>query len=186
MNDDRRQPAVRSQTRVSKLLRRLGVLAFLFGAGWMFWIVALAGATLRAYSVPSSSMAPAIKPGDQVCVEVGPGKGPLRGEIWALHLPNSPPPGHTAVKRIIGLAGETVQVAGGKVLIDGTPLNEPYLSVVPTYTTTPITLGPNEFFVLGDNRNASNDSHIWGPASRDELVGRVTLRYWPLSRLGGP
>jgi signal peptidase I len=49
----------------------------------------------------------------------------------------------------------------------------------------PLTLGPDEYFVLGDSRNSSHDSHVWGPLPGDHFVGRVKARYWPPRRIGG-
>jgi signal peptidase I len=138
-------------------------------------------ANLRAFTIPpgSNSMAPAILPGDHVAVDMR-GGTPKRGEIWVFSGLNKT----TMIKRIIGLPGESVEVAGGKVLINGEPLPEPYLSVPMNYTMPPTQLGPDEYFVLGDSRNVSFDSHNWGPLPRSGLIGRAEHRIWPKSRIG--
>ena len=93
------------------------------------------------------------------------------------------------VKRIIGLPGETVQIADGLIYIDGEVLQESYGREViqdPGLAAEPITLGEDEYFVLGDNRNQSSDSRdpSVGLIHRDEIVGRAWLRIWPLDSFG--
>jgi signal peptidase I len=140
----------------------------------------------RAYLVPTASMAPTLRPGDRLEADDAGGADPKRGQVWVLQGPAKVfPGGGTLVKRVVGLPGETVEVASGRVLIDGRPLAEPYLAAPPSYTMPPRTLGLDEYFVLGDNRNASNDSHLWGPAPRSSFLGRARLRFWPPSRFGG-
>lgn len=93
------------------------------------------------------------------------------------------------IKRIIGMPGETVQILDGKIYVDEEALNESYGREVMTsggIAETPVTLGENEYFVLGDNRNASSDSRdpSVGVIHRDKIIGRAWLRIWPLSELG--
>lgn len=93
------------------------------------------------------------------------------------------------IKRIIGLPGETVQVIDGYVYIDGELLDEHYGREVmqePGIAETPITLGDDEYFVLGDNRNHSSDSRdaSVGLIHRKDLLGRAWIRIWPLNRFG--
>lgn len=93
------------------------------------------------------------------------------------------------IKRIIGLPGETVQVKEGYVYINGEKLDEHYgneLMNDPGIAAAPITLGEDEYFVLGDNRNHSSDSRTEsvGVLKREDLIGRAWVRIWPLNRLG--
>lgn len=93
------------------------------------------------------------------------------------------------IKRIIGLPGETVQIVNGYVYIDGVQLDEHYGNAVmndPGQAAGPVTLGADEYFVLGDNRNNSQDSRSAnvGVIHRDELLGRAWIRIWPLDRFG--
>ena len=93
------------------------------------------------------------------------------------------------IKRIIGLPGETVQITDGYVYINGTLPDEHYGNAVmnnPGLAAEPVTLGPDEYFVLGDNRNNSQDSRSAnvGVIHRDELLGRAWIRIWPLDRFG--
>ncbi len=89
------------------------------------------------------------------------------------------------IKRIIGLPGETVQIKDGKIYINGMELEEDYGAETiadPGIASSPVTLGADEYFVLGDNRNNSEDSRraSVGNISRDEIFGRAWLRFWPL------
>lgn len=93
------------------------------------------------------------------------------------------------IKRIIGLPGETVQIADGAIYINGEVLQESYGREVmqdPGIAAEPITLGEDEYFVLGDNRNQSSDSRdpSVGLIHRDEIIGRAWLRIWPLDSFG--
>ena len=148
---------------------------------WLAWGGAIYATSLRVYLIPTSSMAPTLAMGDRIVVDSRSGKTPARGELWVFTLPN----GSVAVKRVVGLPGETMEVAAGRLLVDGKPLAEPYLARPIGYTMPPLALKANEFFVLGDNRNISFDSHIWGPAPRGRFLGRVDFRPWPPSRIGG-
>lgn len=113
---------------------------------------------------------------------------PERGEVVVFRYPLDPR--QFFIKRIIGLPGETVKIGGKKVFIvnaehpDGFVLDEtPYLSPdVPTNGDRSITLGPDEYFVMGDNRTASLDSRTFGPLPAANIVGRVWIRGWPLDR----
>ena len=92
---------------------------------------------------------------------------------------------HTLIKRIIGLPGETVALEDGKVLINGVPLEEDYVMDLCRYSCRDQVweLSNEEYFVLGDNRNNSMDSHNFGPINQDQIIGEVLARYWPLSEL---
>lgn len=93
------------------------------------------------------------------------------------------------IKRVIGLPGETVQISGGIIYINGQPLQEKNLREPigkGGLAADPITLGENEYFVLGDNRNNSSDSRepSVGNVSKSSIIGKTRLRIWPLSRFG--
>jgi signal peptidase I len=126
-------------------------------------------------------MAPTLVKGDKFLVDTRAGNTPRRGELWVHWLPTRT----LAVKRVVGLPGETITVNGGQVWIDGKPLAEPYLTGPIAYTMAPVVLEEEEYFMLGDNRAASFDSHIWGPLAKKQFVGRVEFRPWPPARLGG-
>ena len=93
------------------------------------------------------------------------------------------------IKRIIGLPGETVQIVDGTIYINGEVLDESYGREVMKNSgmaADPITLGEDEYFVLGDNRNDSTDSRdpSVGKIPRDRIIGRAWVRIWPLSKIG--
>ncbi len=112
---------------------------------------------------------------------------PVRGDIIVFRYPRDPR--QFFIKRVIGLPGETVQVDDGKVKIineahpDGVVLDEPYLSVATTAGGTLVHLGADEYFVLGDHRNASMDSRSFGAIPASAIVGRVWVRGLPINRL---
>lgn len=112
---------------------------------------------------------------------------PQRGDVIIFHppIPSTSP----FIKRIIGLPGERVEIANGAVNVieaDGSKiiLNEPYIKESADYTYTSAVIPPNEYFVMGDNRNESDDSHFGWFASRDEIIGKAWLCIWPLNRWG--
>jgi signal peptidase I len=111
---------------------------------------------------------------DKVSFRVHP---PRRNDIVVISLPNME---EMLVKRVIGLPGETVAVRNGVVYVNGEPLPEPFPHQLGYQTMEPVVLGPLNYFVLGDNRENSNDSRSFGPVKRENIVGRVWLRYWPL------
>lgn len=103
-----------------------------------------------------------------------------RGDVVALISPRD---SVRVVKRIIGLPGEQVEVREGQVYINGAALKEDYITDAPLYTGS-WTVGDDQYFVLGDNRNHSLDSHYYGPVDRAFIQGVVKFRYWPLNQIG--
>lgn len=90
------------------------------------------------------------------------------------------------IKRVIGCPGQTIQIRGGQLLVDGVRTPEPYLPQgVYTQGDLEVRLADTEFFVMGDNRQNSSDSRVYGPVRSEEIVGRAALRIWPPSRVGG-
>lgn len=97
---------------------------------------------------------------------------PRRGDVVAVRLAGI----HVMyLKRIIGLPGETVAFKKGRVLINGSPLDEPYEKLGCTWTLPPIHLGSNQFFVVGDNRSMPPGEHKFGAVKRRRIVGRAVL-----------
>jgi signal peptidase I len=109
-------------------------------------------------------------------------KEPERGDIIIVRPPSEPK--KEFVKRLIGLPGDTVEVNSGTVYVDKVPLEESYIKEKPRYTMAPFKVPENNYFVLGDNRNNSSDSHLGWTVTRDKIVGMAWLRYWPLNKFG--
>lgn len=112
--------------------------------------------------------------------------GPSRGDIIVLVNPQDP--SIDLVKRVIGLPGETLQIVDGHVYINGHLLIEPYIKQPWGGTTPRITIPPDRYFVMGDNRTNSLDSRSpqVGLIPRDNVIGKAMLTYWPLGRFGLP
>ncbi|MDA8228852.1 MAG: signal peptidase I [Desulfitobacterium hafniense] len=136
--------------------------------------------------VPTGSMLPTIKLQDRLIVDKLAFKfnGIKRGDIVVFHAPPASGEKEDLVKRVIGLPGEKLEIKDGKVLINGVGLNEPYILEKPDYQYGPINVPEDSYFVLGDNRRRSNDSHMWGFLPKQNITGRVWVRYWPLNSFG--
>ncbi len=113
---------------------------------------------------------------------------PGRGDVIVFRAP--PSPDRDFVKRVIGLPGERVRISGGEIFVNGERLDETYLAesdLRRDMDCVPNTLGcvlaEDEYFVLGDNRDHSNDSRDWGPVRLEVIVGKVWFVYWPLNNL---
>ncbi len=102
---------------------------------------------------------------------------PERGEIIVFRAPVDTT--KDFVKRVIGLPGETVEVRSGTVYVNGEAIGELYLRRRDDSSVPPLTLGKQEYYVIGDNRRNSNDSRAWGAVPEENIVGRVWLVYWP-------
>lgn len=119
---------------------------------------------------------------------------PERGEVVVFHAPPKANcvegTGCDFIKRVLGLPGETVEVRDNAIWINGQKLEEDYVPadfvILPGAATANrvLTLGPSEYFVVGDNRPYSSDSRVWGAITKDEIVGRVFFRYWPPKAMG--
>lgn len=118
--------------------------------------------------------------------------GPQRGDVVVLKLPEDT--SRNLIKRVIGLPGDTVVISGPKPTVtiinsdhpQGFTLSEPYIDPA-NYggaTDMRVTLGPDQYFVLGDNRGVSADSRLWGILPRQDIVGRVLLRLYPFTEIG--
>lgn len=109
---------------------------------------------------------------------------PQRGDIVVFHL--STYPQREFIKRVIGLPGETVELRDGQVYINGRLWLEPYVSETCEPVICPNSIwqiGDDEYFVMGDNRNHSQDSRSYGTIPQTAIVGKAILRYWPFSEL---
>ncbi len=142
--------------------------------------------------IPSESMLPTLEVGDRLIVEKLSYYThlPQRGDIVVF----APPPqlqeqgyleDQAFIKRVIGLPGNTIEVKNGHVYVDRELLTEAYIAEPPNYGMSPMLVPPDQLFVMGDNRNNSNDSHVWGFLPKTNIIGHACFRFWPLERLGG-
>ena len=162
------------------------------------WVLLIAGALaiallikaflFQAFYIPTESMVPTLQKNDRVLVnklsyrlhDVN------RGDIVVFEAPEGADNDvKDLVKRVIALPGETVEGKDGRVYVDGEPLDEGYL---PQGTVTgdfpPQQVPPDTYWVMGDNRPSSHDSRFFGVIPEDDIVGRVFVRIWPLTRVG--
>jgi signal peptidase I len=140
----------------------------------------------QPFIVKGQSMEPAFENGDYLIVDelTYRFKNPQRGEIIVFKLPQ----GQRLIKRIIGLPGETVEIKEGQIKIINSKgeflLDEKkYLQQEGSFGDLRISLNEDEYFVLGDNRAHSLDSRIFGPIKKEQIIGRVIIRLWPLNSI---
>ena len=107
---------------------------------------------------------------------------PERGDIVVLRVPGYGR--DMLIKRVIGLPGDTIQLQDGQVFLNGQVLDEPYIRTPARGGHAEITIPESKVFVMGDNRNNSNDSRSFGAIPLEDIVGRAWLRYWPLTESG--
>ncbi len=107
-----------------------------------------------------------------------------RGDVIVFWYPLDPTKSY--VKRVIGLPGDSVKVTGGKVLIDGKPINEQYVRAeyFDHQSYPAVHVEPDHYYVMGDHRNSSNDSRAWGTVGRRYIYGKAVLVYWPMNHFG--
>ena len=130
----------------------------------------------QPFLVQGASMAPHFETGDYLIVDelTFRFRDPKRGEVIIFKYPLNP--SQKFIKRVIGLPGETIEIKKGSVFVNGKILREDYLNNVSTFPDLKITLKNDEYFVLGDNRNSSLDSRIFGPLKRDLIIGRAIFK----------
>jgi signal peptidase I len=142
-------------------------------------VFALFHVTVGSFKVYGSSMLPTIEEGEYIMVSKAAyffGE-PHRGDIIVFDSPQDPR--SDLIKRIIGLPGDTVEIRDDKVTVNGTTLAEPYTLEPPHYLMMPEEIPAGHYFVLGDNRNNSSDSHRGWTVPRQNIVGKAWITYWP-------
>jgi signal peptidase I len=151
---------------------------------------------LQPHQVNGQSMVPNFQDKeylltDKISYKIG---TPQRGDVVVFHAPpaaNCPVgTGCDFIKRVLGVPGDRVEVKDNAIWVNGQRLHEPYIpsnfEILPgAYTKGKVvTLGPDEYFVSGDNRPFSSDSRAWGPITSKEIVGKAFFRYWPINKAG--
>lgn len=171
--EEKSTPAVAETSNAKSLVREIFETLLLTAA-----IYLLVNFVTGRFRIDGDSMQPSMHNGQYVLISklsyrLG---EPQRGDVIVFRFPNDPD--RDFIKRIIGVPGDTVEIANGGVRVNGSLLNEPYISDPPTYSGTwPV--GPDQYFVLGDNRNYSSDSHAWGLLSESSIIGKAWFVYWP-------
>lgn len=176
---EERQSLVRWLVETSLLV----LLAFALAQGVKTFIV-------QPFTIPTGSMIPTIEEGDYVLAEklsLRFSDGMEQGDIVVFDDPAGGKP--QLIKRVIAVAGQTVDVREGAVWIDGKKLDEPYTHGKPTTlgpgtVQMPLVVPDGHVWMMGDNRPNSGDSRYFGPIPVDEVKGRAFWTYWPLSRFG--
>jgi len=176
-------------------------------AGVALVLCIFALAYMRPYEVPSGSMEPTLMEEDRIATLLFQGKvpGPGRGDVVILKHPDETGHWELLVKRVVAVPGDRLKIEGGSLYRNGDRVDEPYVDapMVDTWPTPTWVRDarlsqsyPMEFdrwgfvvpdgcvFVLGDNRNLSEDSRDWGPVPNSDLIGRVIGIYWPMQRIG--
>lgn len=136
---------------------------------------------IQVFAIPSGSMMPTLQPGDQVLVtpydRPWAHQEPRRGEVVVFRRVDGKP--GFFIKRIVGVPGDHLEIRDGGVLIDGHRYREPYvLSETPIADTAPEIVPADAYFLMGDHRDDSIDSRVWGFVPGDAMVGRARLVFW--------
>jgi signal peptidase I len=160
----------------------------------MFWVIQ--SFVAQPFQVQQHSMENTIHDGQFVLVDrLTPHFDPYhRGDIVVFKPPENAesPHGEPFIKRVIGIAGDKVVIRDGKVLVNGVALVEPYVfaldgkaqPTLPSGDLATWTVGPGQLFVMGDHRELSSDSRVFGPIDISAVIGRAWIRYWPLEDVG--
>ncbi len=151
---------------------------------------------MQPHQVNGQSMVPNFLSGEYVLTDKVSYKtrNPVRGEVVVIHAPEAAhcPKGTGCdfIKRVLAVPGETIEVVDGHYVVNGEVLTEAYIP--PEFETMagkftqngPVTMGPDEYFVSGDNRPYSADSRAWGPVLKSGIIGRAFFKYWPATVAG--
>ncbi|HVS45118.1 MAG TPA: signal peptidase I [Verrucomicrobiae bacterium] len=148
-------------------------------------LVALVAAFLiRAPQVSGLSMEPNIDSDEYVLINIGAYRlhPPQRNDIIAFHHDGMTP--EVYIKRIVGIPGDRVRVERGEVVVNGKPIDEPYVHYPDGRSFAQVTVPAGSLYVLGDNRGVSDDSRFWGFVRDDQILGKALAGVWPLNRFG--
>ena len=159
---------------------------------WVLLALVLRWAVLEPRWIPSGSMLPALQLQDRVLVEKLRARlhRPIPiGTVVVFHPPAALlaagyDPKAALIKRVVAQEGDAVEVRDGVLWRNGSKAAIDWSAEPMDYQLEPLTVPPDHLLVLGDNRNASLDSHLWGPLPQRALIGTAVLRYWPLNRFG--
>ena len=141
--------------------------------------------TLQQFIIQQISMIPTLVEGQRIFISKTAYlfHSPDRGDIIVFKTSQNPSE-IPLIKRVIGLPGETIEIRSGTVYVNNSPLNEPYIKDLPHYVLKPLTIENENYFVLGDNRNASKDSHEGWTVAEPNIVGKAWVSIWPPKTVG--
>ena len=177
--------------RRQELIPLITVFVLIFGLAGTYlpqWI----SQKIEPFEIPSKSMLPTLQVGDRIFVNKSSHYSPHRGDVMVFKEPEaaeileqgaSKNKVRFFVKRVVGEPGQVVRIANGMVYINDQPLQETYIAEPPAYEWGPMPVPAESYFVMGDNRNNSFDSHVWGFLSKRYVVGRAYKVYWPPERI---
>ena len=159
---------------------------------WVVLALVLRWAVLEPRWIPSGSMLPTLQLQDRVLVEKLRARLQRPVPIGSVVVFHPPPallaagydPNAALIKRVVAEAGDRVEVREGVLWRNGAPAPMDWSAEPMNYRLEPLTVPAGHLLVLGDNRNASLDSHLWGSLPRKAVIGTAVLRYWPLNRFG--
>lgn len=165
---------------------------------------------VQPFYIPSGSMIPTLEVNDRVMVLKlsYQWSDPARGDIVVFENPYAPEADESIpeamvrsvlealgirtstyddlIKRVVATGGEEIVITGNQIYVDGVRLEEPFLAPgVQMSDVGPLVVPEDHVFVMGDNRNSSSDSRVFGPVPESEIIGRAVLRIWPLDRISG-
>lgn len=129
-------------------------------------------------------MEPRIEPDEYVLINALAYRlgSPHRGDIVAFRHERSAPTVY--LKRVVGIPGDRVAISGGRVTVNGTVLDEPYVRFEDRRSAPPIVVPADAYYVLGDNRANSDDSRVWGFVQKRDLIGHAVFGVWPIRHIG--
>jgi signal peptidase I len=150
----------------------------------LFLVVIIKTFIAQLFWIPSRSMEPILLINDRIIVTKFSYwyEEPQRGDIIVFRFPKDT--SKHLVKRVIGMGGEIISIRNNQVYINGKLLDEPYINNEKYQDFGPVVVPDDHYFVLGDNRDSSEDSRSWGYVPARLVVGKAQYRYWPLSRVG--
>ena len=144
-------------------------------------------AIVEAYHVPTGSMIPTVMENDRIMSNkfIYHITDPKPGDVVVFNpSPNIHTDAPRLMKRVIGVAGDWIEVKDGVVYRNGSAIIEPYIDASPDYTLPLFRVPEAQVFVLGDNRRNSYDSHVWGFLPKKNIIAKAMFCYWPIARLG--
>jgi len=162
----------------------------------IFLAVVLRTFAIEPRYIPSGSMEPTLQIEDRIIVEKVSNflRSPQRGDILVFYPPNSPlieDSTKAYIKRVIGLPGDLISIHDGQVFVNGKALTEPYIPEPINYylpqdpLNSAIKIPENTYWMMGDNRNNSSDSHVWGFLPQQNIIGRAVFRFFPFDNRAG-